>query len=157
MLMVALGEILVVVLIRPIRMLLGGQRTSPGRLVYRLENWLLHHLHIIGAESKMRYELEQHGDTAAFLSEGLSDHSGLVNDLGDTLERTRLETGATHADALKLSELHGERDLKRGQRQVDARGGDRTDDIHEAMLQAQRDARRREDRERKHNLRRRRG
>ena len=149
MMMVGLGEIVVVVLLRPLRFLLGGERTPLGRAILRFENWILHHLHVMGAESRMRYELEMHGQASSFLAEGLSDHSKTMPGVGNTIERLRDETGATHADAQRSNELHQATDLKRGQRRVDSTGGNRTEDIHEAMLQAQRRQNQQAERERR--------
>ena len=138
MMMIALGEILVVLLLRPIRFIVGGQKTSIGRGVLRFENWILHHLNIMGAESKMRYELEKSGQASSFLAEGLTDQTSVMPKTGDTVERMRRETGATHADALRSNQLTDHPELRRGQRQVETSGGDRSEDIHEAMMQAQR-------------------
>ena len=138
MMVVGLGEILVVVLIRPLRFLLGGSRTPLGRGVLRFEEWLLHHLHVIGAESQMRHELDRHGQASSFLADGLSDPSKTMPSVGSTIERVRAETGATHADAQRSNELNQATELKRGQRRVDSAGGDRSEDIQQAMLEAQR-------------------
>ena len=138
MMMIALGEIFVVVVIRPIRFFAGGQKTAIGRGIQRFENWILNHLHVMGAESKMRYELEKQGQASGFLAEGLTDQASVMPKSGDTMERMRRDSGATHADALRSNELQHDPELKRGQRQVETAGGDRSDDIHEAMLQAQR-------------------
>ena len=138
MMVIALGEILVVLLLRPIRFIVGGQKTVIGRGILRFENWILGHLHIMGAESKMRYELEKSGQASSFLAEGLTDQTSVMPGIGDTVERMRRETGATHADALRSNQLQDDPELRRGQRQVEPSGGDRSDDIHEAMLQAQR-------------------
>ena len=138
MMMIALGEIFVVLLLRPIRFIVGGQKTPVGRGVLRFENWILHHLNIMGAESKMRYELEKSGQASGFLAEGLTDQTSVMPKTGDTVERMRRETGATHADALRSNEFADNPELRRGQRQVQMSGGDRSEDIHEAMLQAQR-------------------
>ena len=156
MMMVGLGEILVVVVLRPLRFLFGGQRTPLGRATLRVEDWLLHHLHVIGAESQMRYELEKQGQVSGILAEGLTDQTGMTQNTGDTLNRMRRDTGATHADALRTNELQDNPNLKRGQRQVESSRGDRSHDIHEAMLQAQREKNQQADRARRHNLRRRR-
>lgn len=139
MMMVGLGEIFVVILLRPLRFLLGGERTPLGRAILRLENWILHHLHVMGAESRMRYELEMHGQASSFLAEGMSDHSKAMPSIGSTLERVREETGANLEAKQRSTKFQGQSDLRRGQRQVDSSGGgDRSEDIHEAMLRAQR-------------------
>lgn len=156
MMMIGLGEILVVVLIRPLRFLLGGERTPPGRGILRFENWILHHLHVMGAESRMRYELDMHGQASSFLAEGMTDHSRAMPSVGDTVQRVRDETGANLEASQRSSQWQGGGELKRGRRQVDSSGGDRSDDIHEAMLQAQRESNHRAERQRRHNLRRRR-
>lgn len=138
MMLVGLGEIVVVVLLRPLRFLLGGQRTPPGRAILRFEHWLLHHLHVINAESQMRYELDKQGQAASFLASGATDRTSAMPSTNEAVQRARRESGADHADALKSSERLGQRELQRGQRQVDSGSGDRSEDIHEAMLQAQR-------------------
>ena len=135
---VALGEIFVVLFIRPIRFLCGGQRTALGRALWRFEHWLLRHLHVMGAESRMRYELEMHGQATGFLAEGLTDQTSAMPTTSDTIQRVRDETGATLEASARSSQLRETPELKRGQRQVESRGGDRSDDIQEAMLQAQR-------------------
>ena len=152
---IALGEILVVLLLRPIRFVAGGQKTAIGRGILRFENWILHHLHIMGAESKMRYELEKSGQASGYLADGLTDQTSVMPKVSDTVERMRRETGATHADALRSNQLHDDPELNRGQRHVGTTGGDRSDDIHEAMLQAQRRKDQLAERNRRHNLRRR--
>ncbi len=158
MMVIGLGEIIVVLLIRPLRWLVGGQRTPVGRTVLRFENWTLHHLHVMGAESRMRYELEMHGQATGFLADGLSDPGSAMPSVtvSSTVQRVRDETGANLEASRRSSELHGGAELKRGQRQVESKGGDRSEDIHAAMLQAQREQSRRAERERRHNLRRRR-
>ena len=156
MMMVGLGEIVVIVLLRPLRFLLGGDRTPLGRGILRFENWILRHLHVIGAESRMRYELEMHGQASSFLAEGMSDHSKTMPSVGSTLERVREETGANLEASQRSTKLQGQSDLRRGQRRVDSGGGDRSEDIHEAMLRAQREKNQRAERERRHSLRRRR-
>lgn len=156
MMMVGLGEIVVVVLLRPLRFLLGGQRTPLGRGLLRFENWILHHLHVMGAESRMRYELEMHGQASSFLAEGMTDHAKTMPSVGSTLERVREETGANLEASQRTTKLQGESELRRGQRQVESGGGERSEDIHEAMLQAQRRQNQQDQRDRRRNLRRRR-
>ncbi|MYE06297.1 MAG: hypothetical protein F4Y04_03600 [Chloroflexi bacterium] len=149
MMLVGLGEIFVVVIIRPLRLVLGGERTSPGRAAHRLERWLLHHLHVMGAESRMRHELDLHGQASSFLSQGMSDHSRAMPSVSDTVQRVRDQTGANIAARQRASQLQGEAELKRGQRHVASTGEDRSADIHEAMLQAQREQRRESERGRR--------
>ena len=149
MMVIAIGEVIVVVVLRPIRFLLGGQRTPLGRAVLRFENWILHHLHIMGAESRMRHELEMHGQASGFLAEGLSNQANVMQSLDDTVNRVRDETGASHQDSLDTARQQATRSLRRGQRQVESRGGQRSDDIHDAMLEAQRRQRREEERARR--------
>ncbi len=138
MLMIGIGEILVVLLLRPLRFLLGGQRTPPGRAALRFERWILHQLHIMGAESRMRDELERHGGASAFLADGLSDQTNVIGSVNDTVQRVRNETGADQHDSLERARRRQAAELGRGSRQVESRGGNRSDDIHQAMLQAQR-------------------
>lgn len=141
MMLVAFGEVIVVVLIRPIRFLCGGERTAIGRAVMRFERWILHHLHVINAESQMRHELGRHGAAASFLADGLSDQSQVLPSTSDTVERIRRDSGADHDEALQSAQQADRRELSRGQRHVDSRSGDRSTDIHEAMLEAQREQR----------------
>ena len=155
MMLVALGEILVVVLVRPLRFLCGGERTAIGRLLHRVEEWLLHQLHVINAESRMRYEIEKHGEASAFLADGLSDGSSSMPSTGEAVERARRVAGADQGEAMRAANRFGHADLGRGQRQVETRGGDRSEDIQEALLEAQRRQNRDAERERRHNLRRR--
>ena len=154
MMVIGLGEILVVALIRPLRFLLGGERTALGRGILRFENWILRHLHVMGAESRLRHELEMHGQASSFLAEGMSDHAKAMPSVGSTLERVRDETGANLEARQRSTTLQGETELRRGQRQVESSGGDRSDEIHEAMLEAQRRRNQLAERERRHNLRR---
>lgn len=156
MMMVGLGEILVVVLIRPLRFMLGGERTPLGRTILRFENWILHHLHVIGAESRMRYELERHGQAASFLASGATDQTSALQSTNEAMQRARRESGADHGEAMRAAEQRSEPELARGRRHVESRGGDRSEDIHEAMLRAQRTKNQRAERERRHRLRRRR-
>ena len=144
MMLVAMGEVLVLALIRPIRFICGGKRTSIGRLVLRFENWILHHLHVINVESQMRQEIDRRGTVSSFLADGLSDQSDVMPSTSDTVERVRRDSGAVHSDALAQSEHPESKELRRGQRQVDATGGGRSDDIKEAMLRSQREQDRRE-------------
>ena len=153
---IGLGEIVVVLIIRPLRFLLGGRRTPAGRAVLRFEQWILRQLHVMGAESRMRHELDMHGQASSFLSEGMSDHSKAMPTIGETLQRVRSETGADVEESVRSSRLQAPSELGRGQRQVDSSGGERSEDIHEAMLQAQRAKNRRTGRARIHNLKRRR-
>ncbi len=153
---IGLGEIFVVVILRPLRFLCGGDRTPMGRGIHRAEEWILGHLHVMGAESRMRHELDMHGQASSYLAEGMSDHSKSMPSIGDTVQRVRTETGADLAEHVRSSDLHEPSELGRGQRQVEASGGDRTDDIHEAMLRAQREKNQRAERDRRHTLRRRR-
>ena len=158
MMIIGLGEIFVVLVIRPLRFLVGSDKTPFGRALHRFENWILHHLHVMGAESRMRYELELQGQSSSFLAESLSDPAGssALPSTSDTIERTRRETGAEHHQALQGADQLGDRELSRGQRQVESRGGgDRSEDVHEAMLQAQRKQNQQAERQRRHNLRRR--
>lgn len=138
MLIVALGEIVVVVVIRPLRWLLGGLRTPFGRGLLRLENWLLNQLHIMGAESKMRYELEMHGESSAFLAESLSNPHNTMPSASETLERARRETGADELNDMQRQQSASAPSMRRGPRQVESSGGDRSDDIQREMLEAQR-------------------
>lgn len=156
MMMIGLGEIFVVVVLRPVRFLLGGQRTPLGRGVLKLENWLLRHLHVMGAESQMRYELEKHGQAAAFLASGATDQTSAMQSTNDAVNRARREVGADHDEAMRSAKRFAPEELKRGRRHVESSGGDRSGDIREAMLQAQREKNQRAARGRRHNLRRRR-
>ena len=147
--LVGLGEILVVLIIRPLRFVLGGERTPVGRAIHRFERWLLDHLHVMGAEARMRHELDLHGQATSFLAQGISEQSGSMPSMSDTVQRVRDETGANIAASQRSSQLRGEPELKRGQRQVASTGGDRSDEIHEAMLRAQREQRRESERGRR--------
>ena len=138
MFVVGIGEIVVVLVLRPLRFLLGGQRTPMGRGLLRFERWLLYHLHVMGAESHMRDELGRHGNASSFLASGLSDQSGTIGNVNDTVQRVRSQTGADQHDSLERAQRDPGPELRRGQRHVESRGGDRSDDIHQAMLQAQR-------------------
>lgn len=149
MMLVGIGEILVVLIIRPLRLLLGGERTRLGRAMQRFERWLLDHLHVMGAEARMRHELDLHGQATSFLAQGMSEQTGSLPSVSDTVQRVRDETGANIAASQRSSQLRGEAELKRGQRQVESTGGDRSDEIHEAMLRAQREQRRQEERSRR--------
>lgn len=149
MMVIAIGEVIVVVALRPIRFLLGGRRTPLGRAVLRFENWILHHLHIMGAESRMRYELELHGQASGFLAEGLSNQANVMENVNDTVQRVRNETGAQHQSALDRAKEDPGPALRQGQRQVESRGGERSEDIQEALLQAQRRQRQEEERARR--------
>ncbi len=138
MFVIGLGEIFVLAVIRPLRLLMGGRRTPFGRGMLRIENWILHHLHIMGAESRIRYEVELHGQASGFLAEGLSNQTNVMQNMDDTMTRIRGETGADHHASLEESKRDDGPELRRGQRQVESRGGERSDDIHKAMLEAQR-------------------
>ncbi|MYJ58355.1 MAG: hypothetical protein F4088_05730 [Chloroflexi bacterium] len=149
MMLVGLGEILVVLIIRPLRFVLGGERTPVGRAIHRFERWLLDHLHVMGAEARMRHELDLHGQATSFLAQGISEQSGSMPSMSDTVQRVRDETGANIAASQRSSQLRVEPELKRGQRQVASTGGDRSAEIHEAMLRAQREQRRESERGRR--------
>jgi len=149
MMLVGLGEILVVLIIRPLRLLFGGERTPLGRALHRVEGWLLDHLHVMGAEARMRHELDLHGQATSFLAQGISEQSGSMPLMSDTVQRVRDETGANIAASQRSSQLRGEAELKRGQRQVASTGGDRSEEIHEAMLRAQREQQRQSERGRR--------
>ncbi|MYD74794.1 MAG: hypothetical protein F4Y11_11535 [Chloroflexi bacterium] len=149
MMLVGLGEILVVLIIRPLRFVLGGERTPVGRAIHRFERWLLDHLHVMGAEARMTHELDLHGQATSFLAQGISEQSGSMPSMSDTVQRVRDETGANIAASQRSSLLRGEAELKRGQRQVASTGGDRSEEIHEAMLRAQREQRRQSERGRR--------
>ena len=138
MMLIGLGEIFVVLIIRPLRFVLGGKRTPIGRAMQRFERWLLDHLHVMGAEARMRHELDLHGQASSFLAQGISEQSSSMPTVNDTVQRVRNETGANIAASQRSSQLQGEAELKRGRKQVTSAGGDRSDEIHEAMLQAQR-------------------
>jgi len=138
MILVAMGEILVVVLLRPLRWLTGGDRTPIGRALHRFEGWVLRHLHVIHSESRMRQELSLHGGATASMASGLTDHSHLSGSTSDTIERMRDQTGATVEDRARASELQGSGRIGTGRRRVDSSGGDRSDDIQQALLEAQR-------------------
>lgn len=156
MMMIGLGEIFVVVVLRPVRFLLGGSRTPLGRGMLKLENWLLHHLHVMGAESQMRYELEKHGQAASFLASGATDQTSTLPSTSDAVNRARRQSGADHDEAMKSAQRLEPRELGRGQRQVESRGGDRSDDIQEALMQAQRERNQQAERERRQSFRHRR-
>ena len=138
MILVAMGEILVVVLLRPLRWLTGGDRTPIGRALHRFEQWLLRHLHVIDAEARMRQELSLHGGTAATLASGVTDQSGLTGSTSDTVERMRNQTGASVEDSARSAELQGSGSVGRGRARVDSGGGDRSEDMQKALLEAQR-------------------
>jgi len=149
MMLVGLGEILVVLIIRPLRFVLGGERTPVGRAIHRFERWLLDHLHVMGAEARMRHELDLHGQATSFLAQGISEQSGSMPSVSDTVQRVRDETGANAAASQRTSQLQDRAELKRGQKQVASTGGDRSEEIHEAMLRAQREQRRQSERGRR--------
>ena len=103
----------------------------------------------------MRHELDMHGQASSFLAEGMTDHSRSMPSIGDTLQRVRSETGADVEQSVRSSRLQAPSELGRGQRQVESSGGDRSEDVREAMLQAQRQQNQRAARERRQSLRRR--
>ena len=135
---VAVGEILIVVVIRPLRWLLGGERTRIGRVIFRAETWLLNQLHAMGAESRMRHELEMHGQASAYLAESLSNPQDAVPSVSETLERTRRQTGADELRDKQRQEASHPTELRRAPRQVASAGGDRSADIQRELLEAQR-------------------
>ncbi len=153
MFIIALGEIVVVVVLRPLRFILGGQRTAPGRIVLRFEQWLLRHLHVMGAESRMRYELEMHGQATGFLAESLTDQSVGMASTSETITRVRDQTGANLEASQRSAQLQEGAELRRGQRRVESTGNGRSDDIHAAMLQAQRERNRQAERRRRQSRR----
>ena len=142
MLLVAIGEILVVLLVRPLRWLSGGERTRLGRGLLRFERWLLHHLHVINAESLMRDELDRHGQATSFLAEGVQDQSGLTSSTSETLTRVRKQVGADH----QLGQTEGNaaeagirvRRPYAGEAKVAPTGGSRSADMQAALQEAQR-------------------
>ncbi|MCY3568807.1 MAG: hypothetical protein OXH38_09290 [Chloroflexi bacterium] len=138
MILVAMGEIVVVVLLRPLRWLSGGDRTPIGRALQRFEGWVLRHLHVIDSESRMRQELSLHGGATGTLASGLTEQSNLAGTTSDTIERMRNQTGATVEDRARASELQGSGRIGAGRRPVDSGGGNRSDDIQQALLEAQR-------------------
>ena len=150
MIVIAIGEVLVIVLLRPLRWLLGGKRTLIGRAILRIEEWLLRQMHVMGAEARMRYELEMRGDVSAALSYGgVNEQSTLVGSTSDTVDRARRDTGAHIEDRARAARLQGSGSVSRGPRRVDSSGGDRTNDIHHALLEAQRRQRAEEERYRR--------
>ena len=138
MILVAMGELLVVLLLRPLRWLSGGERTPIGRALHRFEGWVLRHLHVIDSESRMRQELSLHGGVTGTLASGLTEQSKLAGSTSDTIERMRNRTGATVEDRARAAELQGSGPIGAGRRQVDSGGGNRSDDIQQALLEAQR-------------------
>ncbi|MXV80876.1 MAG: hypothetical protein F4007_09510 [Chloroflexi bacterium] len=138
MILVAMGEIVVVVLLRPLRLLSGGDRTPIGRGLHRFEGWVLRHLHVIHSESRMRQELSLHGGATASLASGLTEQSNLAGSTSDTIERMRNQTGATAEDHARASELQSSGRISTGRGRVDSSGGNRSDDIQQALLEAQR-------------------
>ena len=93
----------------------------------------------MGAESKMRYELEKSGQASGFLAEGLTDQTNVMPGRSATpsneCDAKPAPRTPTHCAPTSYKMIPNS---VRGQRQVEPTGGDRSDDIHEAMLQAQR-------------------
>ena len=132
---------------RPIRFVFGGERTLIGRGALKVEHWLLHYLHVMGAEAKMRHEIEMHGSASGFLAEGLTDQLSSLPSNDEVVQRARRDSGADTGEAIRASTRFEEQELGRGQRQVESFGGDRSRDIHETMLHAQRKERQRAERQ----------
>ncbi len=143
----ALFEIVILLVVRPLRFLVGLVSKRAAQPLQRVEDWLLHQAHAIGVESRTRYEVEKAGEARAFLASGLTDRSDAVSSLqGDTVEQARRLSGADQA--LPQSPEDADPSLRRGPRQVEAREGQtRSEEMQEALLRAQREQRARAERQ----------
>lgn len=145
----ALFEIIILLVIRPVRFLLGLVSKRAANRLQRVEEWLLHQSHAMGVESRTRYEVEKSAEAKAHLASGLTDQSRNVPSLrGDAMEQARRLSGADQA--VPHSAEDADPGLKRGPRQVEARQGQtRSEEMQKALLQAQREQRARAERERR--------
>lgn len=149
----ALFEIIILLVVRPLRFLLSLVSKRAADRLQRLEEWLLHQVHAMGVEARTVYELEKRGEAKAHLASGAIDQSSadIPGIRGDGTEQARRLAGA------RLSESAGQaddaRNLKRQPRQVEAREGQsRSEEMQEALLRAQREERARIERQGRRRL-----
>ena len=145
----ALFEISILLVIRPVRFMLGVVHKRAAHRLQRVEEWLLHQSHAMGVESRTRYEVEKSAEAKAHLASGLSDQSRNVPVLrGDAIEQARRLSGADQAVPRSADDT--DTSFKRGPRQVEVREGQtRSEEMQEALLRAQREQRARAERERR--------
>ena len=149
----ALFEILILVLVRPLRLLVGLLSKRAAQPLQRVEDWLLHQVHAMGVEARTVYELEKRGEAKAHLASGTFDKSSadIPGMSGDATEHARRLAGAPMGESTEQSD--DPRSLKRQPTQVEARTGQtRSEEMQDALLRAQREERARAERESRRRL-----
>lgn len=134
-------EILILLIFPPLKLLM--RLFGPGAVarVQRWEDAVFHQVHAMGAEARTIQEIERRNATRQTLASSAVDFSGsMPHDNLDATERARRTVGADLGQ--RREHMPGEEQLQRGPRQAEAanvdRDATRSEQMKEAMLEAQR-------------------
>ena len=140
-------EILVLLIFPPLKLIARLFGANARARVQRWEDAVLHQVHAMGAEAQTIYEIEKNASARAYMASGALDQtSAIPKDNLDATERARRTVGADLAR--QQQHLPGAEQLQRGPTRVEASNAEdsRSEQMKEAMLEAQRLRRAREQR-----------
>ncbi len=152
---VVIFEILILLIFPPLKLLARLFGQGAAARVKRWEDAVLREVHAMGAEAQTIYEIEKSASNRAYMASGAIDASQhMPKDTLDATERARRTVGADLSQQQR--HLPGQEQLQRGPKRVEASDVEapRSEQMKEAMLEAQRLRRAREQRSSR-NLRRR--
>ena len=143
----ALFELLILLLVRPPRILVGLFSKRAGNRLKRIEDWMLHQTHALGVEQQTVWELEKRAQATMTMESGtFTGGDNLPSLKGDATKLARRHAGAP-LEASPDQTAH-DQDLESGPRQVEGREGQtRSEEMQEALLRAQREERARLERQ----------
>ena len=140
-------EILIVLFFPPLKLIARIFGTRARDLVGRVEERVIRYVHAMGMEERTRYELEMQVGARAELAAGMIDQSdAMPRGDGDSTQQAMRIAGANQS--LPPADDPHAAELQRGPTRVEASDPDqsRSEQMQEALLQAQRDRRAAEER-----------
>ena len=132
-------EILIIIIFPPLKLIARIFGKGVHGHVKRVEDAVIREVHAMGAEARTIHEIEMNASNKAYLAGGAIDHSRhMTKDTLDSTERARRTIGADLS--LEQKSTPGQEILQRGPKRVEAINSDapRSDQMKEAMLEAQR-------------------
>ena len=132
-------EILVIIIFPPLKLIARIFGKGVHGHVKRVEDAVIREVHAMGTEARTIYEIEKNASNKAYMASGVIDQSRhMTKDTLDPTERARRTIGADLSHEQKS--LPGQEILQRGPKRVEAINSDapRSDQMKEAMLEAQR-------------------
>lgn len=140
-------EILILLIFPPLKLLARLFGAGARARVQRWEDAVLRQVHAMGAEAQTIQEIERNAGARAWMASGAIDQtSAIPKDPLDSTERARRTVGADLAQ--QEQRMPGGEQLQRGPTRVEASNAEesRSEQMKEAMLEAQRLRRAREQR-----------